>query len=169
MEERLKRSLYSFSETLILTFLCMFFLAQSFRIDGYSMEPTLYGGQRILVEKVSCHLGGPRRGDIIVFQNPANPKQSFVKRVIGIGGDEIVILDSKIYLNGELLQEQYINEPTEFPKGTRYLVPPNHYFVLGDNRNHSADSRFFGSISKNFIIGRSLIIYWPFDNFRWLF
>ncbi len=162
MEDKIKHFLFTLSELIILTTFFMFFIAQTFLIKGFSMEPTLKNGQRILVEKVSLFLGGPKQGDIIIFQNPKNKEQILIKRVIGVGGDEIIIENSTIFVNGKLLKENYITEPLNYPRYLSYQVPKGHVFVLGDNRNHSSDSRFLGAVPKKNIIGRTIFIYWPF-------
>ncbi len=161
MEAKIKHFLFTLSELIIVTTFFMFFIAQTFLIQGFSMEPTLKNGQRIMVEKVSLLFKRPKHGDIVIFQNPKNEAQLFIKRVIGVGGDEIIIDKSTISVNGKLLKENYITEPLNFPQYLRYLVPKDHFFVLGDNRNHSSDSRFLGAVSKKHILGRAIFIYWP--------
>ena len=110
------------------------------------------------LKKYLCFLKDP---NTVIFQNPKNEAQLFIKRVIGVGGDEIIIDKSTISVNGKLLKENYITEPLNFPQYLRYLVPKDHFFVLGDNRNHSSDSRFLGAVSKKHILGRAIFIYWP--------
>ncbi|MDI9567869.1 MAG: signal peptidase I [bacterium] len=146
---------------LVLAFFIITFVVQSFVVDGSSMEPTLHHGQRLLVNKFIYYFTRPQRGDIIVFQYPANPREDFIKRVIGVGGDHIQIKDGKVFVNGHPLEEPYLLEPTygDF-EGT---VPPDSYFVLGDNRNNSRDSRYpdVGMLLREDIIGKAALIYWP--------
>ncbi|HHY18657.1 MAG TPA: signal peptidase I [Firmicutes bacterium] len=163
MEEKIRRYLVAFSEIIILASVFMLFLAQSFLIDGYSMEPTLKNGQRILVEKISYLFSGPNRGDIVIFQNPKDDSEFYIKRVVGISGDELLIDNGALYLNGSLLEEPFAKEPISFPLKARYLVPEGYFFVLGDNRNHSADSRFVGAIPLKNLLGKVILIYWPLN------
>lgn len=150
-----------FSEIVMLTCFFMFFIGQSFLIEGYSMEPTLQSGERILVEKISLYLSELKYGDIVIFQNPRNSSQIYIKRVIAIEGDEVLINSGKIYINGKTLNEGYVKEALLFPQYEKIVVPIGHCYVLGDNRNHSLDSRIIGTIPKRNIIGKVLLRYWP--------
>jgi signal peptidase I len=146
----------------ILAALIMTFLIQAYRVEGVSMLPTLHNGDRLMIDKVSYRLREPRYGEIVVFRFPANPRQRFIKRVIGLPGDTVEIRQNRVYLNGQVLNEEYLN-------GTMYgnfgpvVVPENSIFVLGDNRNNSADSRYqeVGPIPDKLIIGRALFQFWP--------
>lgn len=136
------------------------FLAQATRVEGYSMEPTLHGQERLVIEKLSFHFHPPERGDIVVLRVPEYGKEMLIKRVIGLPGDTIAVQNGQVILNGEPLAEDYINEP---PRGTYgpTVVPPDSVFVMGDNRNNSNDSRAFGPIPYENIVGRAWIRYWP--------
>lgn len=148
-----------------LAFLIITFVAQSYVVQGASMEPSLHNGERLLVDKLTYRFRDPQRGEIIVFRYPADPGRKFIKRIIGLPGDRIEIHDQTVFLNGEPLTEPYINGPT-YGEFSAVVVPPNHYFVLGDNRNNSEDSRYpdVGAVPQRSIVGRSLAIYWPLSD-----
>ncbi len=145
--------------TLIL-FMAIRQVAVNYRIEGSSMYPTLHNRQLIFVERVSYHLHPPERGDIIVFDYPLNPKVRFVKRVIGLPGETISVHDGKVYIDGKPLDEPYVREPI---RGTLSptKVSPRQVFVMGDNRNHSNDSRSWGPLDDSYIMGRAFLSYWP--------
>lgn len=137
--------------------------------NGESMSPTLVHGDMIFVEKLSYLFGEPDRGDIIVFPYPADPSKEYIKRVIGVPGDEIDIIDSDVYVNGELLDDDFRmdNLPlgsTEFP----LTVGEDEYFVMGDNRAVSHDSRHeeVGLIQEDDIVGRAAFVFYPFNRMK---
>jgi len=128
------------------------------------MEPTLFPGDRIIVNKIGYKFREPERGDVIVFHYPLDPERDFVKRVIAFEGETIEIRNNYVYIDGQRLEEPYIPdvvigdfEPVRVPKG--------HYFVMGDNRNNSEDSREWGPLDKDLLIGKAIFIYWPFSRF----
>jgi signal peptidase I len=150
-------------ETLILTaiiFLGVRVLVQNYKVEGYSMEPTLGDGQYLLINKVGMHFHQPERGDIIVFQYPLDPSKSFVKRVIGLPGDTVEVRDRETIVDGKVLTEPYIKAPANgiYPRTT---VPAGSYFVMGDNRNNSSDSRSWGMLPYKDVIGEAWVSYWP--------
>ena len=140
------------------------FLFETTLVYGQSMESTLRDKDRVIINKLVYHLYTPSRGDIVVFKNPTNNKENYVKRVIGVAGDTIEIADHKVYINGQLLNEPYLDEETEsdFPK---LVVPEDTIFVMGDNRNHSQDSRYIGPIPVENIIGKAQLRIWPISDF----
>lgn len=150
-----------------LAFLIITFVAQSFLVDGSSMEPSFHHGQRLMVEKVSYRFSEPRYGDVVVFKYPGDPSRKFIKRMIGLPGDEIMIKGGFLYVNGLRLDENYINGPTygtySAPTFGPVLIPEGHYFVLGDNRGLSDDSRYpdVGFVPKKLLVGKGLFVYWP--------
>ncbi|MCM0592375.1 MAG: signal peptidase I [Gloeotrichia echinulata DEX184] len=162
--------------TLIAIALCLAFLIRTFiaeprYIPSDSMVPTLHTGDRLVVEKISYHFHPPTIGDIIVFQPPAElqrrgyPKdQAFIKRIIGQPGEIINVADGKVYINGQPLQEDYIAEPPNSPFPP-VKVPEGEFFVMGDNRNDSNDSRYWGFLPQKNIIGRATFRFWPLDRF----
>jgi signal peptidase I len=150
-------------ETLVLTaiiFLGVRVLVQNYKVEGFSMEPTLDDGQYLLINKVGLHFHQPERGDIIVFEYPLDTSKSFVKRVIGVPGDTIEVRDQQTIVDGKMLKEPYISSPENgfYP---RTVVPPGEYFVLGDNRNNSSDSRAWGMLPEKDVIGEAWVSYWP--------
>ncbi|HEX4490462.1 MAG TPA: signal peptidase I [Acidimicrobiia bacterium] len=157
---------------LVIALLIKTFLFQAFYIPSASMEPTLKVHDRVLVNKLSYHLHGVHRGDIIVFKAPPEERtaqiKDLVKRVIGLPGDVIEARDSHIYIDDHLLSEPYLPKGTitdDLPKQT---VPANSYFMMGDNRSASSDSRVFGPIKKSAIIGRAFVRMWPLTRLGFL-
>ncbi|SRR5579884_1152979 len=159
-------------ETIILTllmFLVIRLAVQDFQVDGYSMVPTLQNTQFVLVDKLSYFFGSPQRGDIIVFEFPLDHSQNFVKRIIGVPGDRIDITAAgQVSVNGVPIQEPYVND-LDNPQGniTR-ILGPNQYYVLGDNRGGSYDSRYWGAVRRDEIIGKASLVYWPLSAFHLL-
>ena len=156
-------------ETIVLTilmFLLIRFAVQNFNIEGTSMEPSLHNQELILVDKGTYLFRPPARGDVIVFIAPPQPSQDYIKRIIGLPGDTITIQDTTVIVDGVTLKEIYV-DPNNQGNSYSYkpihnmVVPPNDYFVLGDNRKGSSDSRDWGFVPKQNIIGRAAIVYWP--------
>jgi len=131
------------------------------RVDGASMEPTLHNGELIIINKLAFRLGEPQRGDIIVFHYPRDPSQEFIKRIVGLSGDQVTITDGNIYVNGQRLDEPYISISPNYLGS--WVVPENQLFVLGDNRNNSRDSHEWGTLPMDYVIGKALFIYWPIN------
>ena len=144
------------------------FLFQAFYIPSESMVPTLKIGDRVLVNKLSYDLHDVNRGDIIVFERPPDaPKDDIpdlIKRVVGLPGDTIESKDGDVYINGDLLKEPYLPADTPTDRLERQKVPEGQVFVMGDNRTHSLDSRSFGPIDQDLIVGRAFIRIWPFSH-----
>ncbi len=154
----------------VLTFLFITFVAQRTEVSGSSMEPTLQDADSLIVDKLSYRFRDPERFEIVIFPYQYGDKQYFIKRVIGLPGEEVQIdLDGNIYINGELLSEQYGAEIIIDPG--RAIEPvvlgENEYFVMGDNRNHSMDSRdpAVGNINKKDLLGKALFRIFPFSSF----
>ena len=149
----------------ILAFFIITFVAQSFVVDGQSMEPTLHDGERLFVNKFIYRFHSPERLDIIVFTPHGAPNNKFIKRVIGLPGETIYIRDGVTYINGKPLKEDFINE-TMLGNFGPFQVPDNKVFVMGDNRNHSADSRipsYVGYVDYKSISGKAFWVYWPLN------
>ena len=138
------------------------FLAQATRVYGQSMEPNLHTEQRLVVEKLSYRFHGPRRGDIVVLRLPEHSAELLIKRVIALPGEKVEIHDGQVYIDDKPLLEPYLKQATLGNYPAR-VVPPLHVFVLGDNRNASNDSRVFGPVPRENIIGRAWFSYWPLD------
>jgi signal peptidase I len=176
-------------QTIVLTlaiFLGVRSLVQNFRVEGASMEPTLQTGQYLLINKASYfHIegtpldrfvptthqgssdflfGGPQRGDVVVFRAPTQPDKDFIKRVIGLPGDTILVKNGVVYVNGEALEESYIHFPATYTypfDGQSRQVPDGNYFVLGDNRPNSSDSHLGWFVPVENMVGKAWISYWP--------
>lgn len=156
-------------ETLVLTvlmFLIIRFAVQNFNIDGTSMEPSLHNNELILVDKWSYLFHPPQRGDVIVFKAPPNPSQDYIKRIIGVPGDTITINNTLVIVDGVTLNETYVAPANQgnifdYKHISNLRVPPNDYFVLGDNRKGSSDSRDWGFVPRKNIVGRAAFVYWP--------
>ncbi len=140
------------------------FLYQPVKVEGTSMMPGLEDQERIFVNKFVYHWEPIRRGDIVVFRYPRDPSKSYIKRVIGLAGDRIRIENGQVYVNGQPVDEDYV--PTDYADARSYpqvIVPANSYFVLGDHRTMSNDSRDFGSVNERFIYGKAVFGYWPME------
>jgi signal peptidase I len=135
-------------------------------VDGHSMQPTFQDSDRLIVSRIHYFIAPPERGDVIVLNsvNPIDPQDMLIKRVIGLPYDHIEIQDGQVYINGLPIDEPYINEPcTTRCSDAEWQLGKDEYFVMGDNRNHSSDSRVFGVVPINHIVGRVVFRYWPID------
>ena len=171
----------------ILAFIIRSFVIQAFKIPSGSMEPTLLVGDHILVNKFIYGVRipftnikflpfkKPQQGDVIVFIYPVDRKKDFIKRVIGVEGDKVEIISKKVYINGSQLDSSFAvyNDDAILPKTVQprdnygpVVVPKDSLFVMGDNRDHSMDSRYWGFVRLSEVKGRAFIIYWSWDRFR---
>lgn len=145
------------------------FIYQPVKVEGTSMEPGLSDNERIFINKFTykLNLGDIRRGDTVVFWYPADTTKSYIKRVIGLPGDRIRIVHGQVYVNGSPLAEDYValtsRDPSTWADGHEVLVPHGDYFVLGDHRNSSSDSRAWGWVPRENIYGKAVFVYWPLD------
>ena len=140
------------------------FVYQPVKVEGTSMMPGLQDQERIFINKFVYHWEPIHRGDVVVFHYPGDPSKSYIKRVIGLPGDKIEINLGRVYLNGKLLNEPYVPERYEDERSyPETIVPRDSYFVLGDHRNMSSDSRDFGAVKRRFIYGKAVFAYWPAD------
>lgn len=149
---------------ILLVLLVLHVSIQTFLINGESMEPALQNQEFVLINKAAYLFQPPARGDIIVFQYPLNPQQTYVKRIIAIPGDIISVINETVIVNGVMLHESYINKNdalNPYPPINKYIVGPDEYFVMGDNRGDSSDSRDWGFVPRQNIIGKAELIYWP--------
>jgi len=157
------RLLRELIESVVLALLLFFVLettVQNTRVDGYSMEPTLYDHQYLLVNKMAYRLRPPQRGDIIVFYSPYDPQQEFIKRIIGLPGEQVEIREGQVYINGQPLEESYYVKSGDYSWGPA-TVGDMEYFVLGDNRAQSNDSHTWGMLPADNIVGQAWISLWP--------
>lgn len=153
----------------ILAFGIRAFVAEARYIPSSSMEPTLQINDRLIIEKISYRFHSPERGDVVVFSPTAklkeqNFKDAFIKRVIGLPGETVEVKGGKVYINGQALREKYIEQVPEYQYGP-VVVPEGQYLVLGDNRNNSYDSHYWGFVPKDNLIGRAMVRFWPFNRF----
>ena len=149
------------------------FIVAPFKIPSGSMRPTLIEGDRILVNKFVYRFTTPQRGDIIVFRYPEDPKRPFIKRLVGLGGDQVEIRDGHLYVNGaqleqnEVFRTSHYDNQGSFGQAHKVIeVPQDALFVLGDNSGSSHDSRFWGFVPKRLLIGRAMCIFWPLSRWR---
>jgi signal peptidase I len=166
----LRRELRSWTRDLAvalgLAIVVMIFLYQPVKVEGTSMNPLLSDQERIFINKFVYHFEPIERGDVIVFWYPLDRSKSFIKRVVGLPGESIEIRDGHVYINGQELADQYV--PAGYLDGSTYAphhVPADDYFVMGDHRDSSNDSRVFGPVPRQFIYGKAVFAYWPADHF----
>lgn len=165
-----KKSLFrevveSVTIAVVLAVLFRLFLIEPFGVISGSMEPNLMVNDRMLVSKVNYYFQEPKRGDIVLFKYPMDKKRNFVKRLIAVGGETVAIQGGRLYIDGKLVKEDYLPPgianrdfgPVEVPQGT--------YFMLGDNRGNSSDSREWGFVNRDLVVGKAVVIYWPLDRF----
>ena len=155
-----------FASTIALIF-CIYVLVNlttaRFIVDGASMHPNFDTGEFLIVSRMNYFFDQPDYGDILVFHFPGNPENDYVKRVVGLPGDTVQISDTNVYVNNILIDEPYIKErciPSRCPNN-EWTLSAKTYFVMGDNRNNSQDSRTFGPIAKDLIVGEAIARYWP--------
>jgi signal peptidase I len=145
------------------------FIYQPVKVEGTSMTPTLQNDERIFINKFTYRFGlaSIARGDTVVFWYPQDPTKSYIKRVIGVPGDRIRVDGGQVYVNGGLLDEDYVppinRDSVSWKDGEEQIVPKDKYFVLGDHRNSSSDSRTWGYVPRDNIYGRAVFVYWPLD------
>jgi signal peptidase I len=171
--------------TAIIALFAMTFVIQAYKIPTGSMETNLLIGDHLLVNKFVYGLNtgflskllpykDPKRGDVIVFKYPNNPEVAYVKRLIGLPGDKLEMIGHTIYINGKALKEdytRYINPSSLYDSYGPYYIPQGHYFAMGDNRDNSQDSRFWGGdlggfVPRDYLLGKALVIYWSFETPR---
>ena len=165
----LLRFLFDIVETVVLSailFLGINAISARIRVDGFSMEPTLHNGEFVIVNKLAYQLGDPTHADVIVFRYPRDPDQEYIKRVIGLPGDRVRIINGQVYVNDKLIEEPYIAAAPRYQ--SEWVVPDNSLFVLGDNRNNSSDSHNWGPVPMEYVIGRALFVYWPPESWGFL-
>ena len=152
------------------------FIAQPNEVKGNSMLPNFVNGEYLLTDKLSYQLGKPQRGDVVVFRAPPSEPCSedqceYIKRIIGLPGDRVMVDQGKVYLNGKILDQKFlpsdtVTDPGTFSQeGVERVVPDGYYLCFGDNRTHSRDGREFGPIKANLIVGKAFFKYWPSASF----
>ena len=173
MKEAILKELFDYLKLIVFVVVAVLvinnFVIVNALIPSESMETTIMTGDRLFGNRLAYTFGEPGRGDIIIFKYPVDEKQLFIKRVIGLPGDTVKITDGKVYINGSEtpIDEPYLMESPELSiplnEDVVYKVPQGSYFVMGDNRNHSSDSRVWGYVSENLILGEAMFRYFPFS------
>ena len=165
--EEAKDWVISIVAAVVMAMLIRTFIVELYIVDGPSMRPTLQHEERLVVNKFIYKIRNPEKGEILIFKYPRDTSRDFIKRVIATGGDTIEIKEGRVYVNDQMLKEDYILEKTrtEYPKVT---VPEGTVFVMGDNRNNSDDSRFadVGFVPLDLIKGKAVVVFWPLDNIQ---
>jgi signal peptidase I len=153
--------------SVLIAVILIVFIYQPVKVEGTSMMPTLTDQERIFINKFTYHfgLGSIERGDMVVFWFPLDPSKSYIKRVIGVPGDTVYIDAGQVYVNGQALAETYVPEDYhDRLSWEEHRVPPDQYFVLGDHRSSSSDSRTWGFVRRDAIYGKAVFVYWPLKN-----
>jgi signal peptidase I len=153
--------------SVLIAVILIVFIYQPVKVEGTSMMPTLTDQERIFINKFTYHfgLGSIERGDMVVFWFPLDPQKSYIKRVIGIPGDLVYIDAGQVFVNGHALNESYVPEDYhDRVSWEEHRVPPDQYFVLGDHRSSSSDSRTWGFVRRDAIYGKAVFVYWPLKN-----
>ncbi len=154
----------AFDLILIIGLFFRFFIIQPFIVDGPSMEPNFYDKEAILVDKVSWRVRPPARGEVVIFKAPPQPNEDYIKRIVGLPGETVAIEEGKILVNNKELSEVYL--PSNGISTDEYVqktLGPGEYFVMGDNRPHSSDSRDWGAVPQKNLVGRALVIVFPLE------
>ena len=149
----------------VIAFIIITFIGQVTVVRGASMEPTLHNNERLIANKISYRFESPKRSEILIFKPPLEIKRNYIKRIIGIPGDKIEIIKGEIYLNDNKLEENYI-EYKSYEDLSAVLVPDDSFFVLGDNRSNSSDSRYWGFVPRKNVVGKAWVVFWPLNKIR---
>lgn len=171
--DKLKNNIIELIEFIAIVFAILMairvFAAEPHRVEGNSMIPNFHTGDMIITNKLATRFPDFKRGEVIVLQDPMDVTKIFIKRIIGLPDETLKLADGKIYINGQLLDEPYLPSELLTPgetflkEGNEITIPEGNYFVMGDNRENSSDSREWGFLKKELIIGQALLRYWPID------
>lgn len=161
-----REALESVAVAVLLAIVIRLFVLEPFYIPSGSMEPTLQVNDRIIVSKLNYHFKEPKRGDVVVFKYPLDTSRDFVKRLIAVGGETVAIKGTVVYINGQPIPETYLPPGLRFSDYGPVVVSAGSYFMMGDNRDNSDDSRNWGFMSEELIVGKAVAIYWPLDRLR---
>ncbi len=137
------------------------FIAQPFKVDGASMEPNFSTGDYLIVDEITYRFREPMRGEVVVLHNPTKSSEFFIKRIIGLPGEEVVISDNRVFIDGERLSEDYLPREARMSDTPPFQLDNDEYFVMGDNRENSFDSRNWGPLGRHQIVGTVRIRFWP--------
>ena len=167
--EEIKDWVIAITIAVVLAFFIRYFIVELYKVSGPSMQPTLMGDERLVVNKFIYRFKEPAKGEVLIFQSPADPQKDYIKRVIATPGDTIEIKDGKVFVNNQKQKEEYLSRET---RGSYELatVPAGHLFVMGDNRNNSDDSRSksVGFVPYKLIKGKAMVVFWPFNELKTL-
>lgn len=171
--DKLKNNLIELIEFVAIVFAILMairvFAAEPHRVDGSSMIPNFHTGDMIITNKLAARFSDFKRGEVVVLQDPMDATKVFIKRIIGLPGETLKLADGKIYIKGQLLDEPYLPSGLLTPgesflkSGDEVVIPEGNYFLIGDNRSNSSDSREWGFLKKELIIGQALLRYWPIN------
>jgi signal peptidase I len=162
---RLLREVLEVGIMTMLLFILVHLVIQNYYVNGPSMRPTLHTSEYILVDKAQYVFSRPQRGDVIVFEFPLDKSVDYVKRVIGVPGDTVSVqADGQVTVDGVAIKEPYVNDLDNPYEPNTWVLKANQYFVLGDNRGDSSDSRDWGPVPAQDIIGKAILVYWPFND-----
>jgi signal peptidase I len=157
-----------FVQISILVMIIVNFIGRVSIVQGSSMFPSLQNDNRVLINLITYHFKEPERGDIIVFRCPVSQKRDYIKRVIALPGEKVQIIKGNVYINGELLQEDYLRDVRSHENCMKITVPSESVFVMGDNRINSEDSRYWGPVDYKLIKGKANLVFWPPGSFHML-
>ena len=143
----------------VIVFLILNTMTARFRVQGQSMEPTLHDGQHLLISKVSYWFNSPQRGDVVVFRPPSRPDEDYIKRIVGLPGEQLSIEGGMVWIDGAPIDEPYIANPGSYSGA--WTLGEDEYFVLGDNRSNSSDSHTWGPLQRGNMVGKAWVSYWP--------
>jgi signal peptidase I len=147
------------------SFMIITFLYQPVRVEGTSMQPELRDQDRLFINKFAYHFESITRGDVVVFHYPRDPSKSYIKRIIALPGDTLYVDEGRVFVNGQRVDEPYVPRRYRDDRSVPEMVlPPHEYFVMGDHRSISSDSRDFGPVNRDLIYGKAAFVYWPADN-----
>ena len=148
------------------------FLFRPYQVNGHSMDPTFQNGEYVLTNLIEMRIGKLNRGDIVVFNAPKDKEKDYIKRIIGLPGDTVKVSEGNVFLNGEKLEQSFLSSDVRtnggsfLGEGQEVIVPEGYYFLMGDNRDFSSDSREWGFVAKDELIGKSFLVYFPLNHFR---
>jgi signal peptidase I len=158
--------------TVLLAFLLRVFVVQPFVVDGSSMEPNFHNNEYIIIDKLSYRFHNPKRGDVIVLHPPVAVAENYIKRIIGLPGETVSVENGDVFINGQKIDEPYLGDEnhktTPFNMSGPVTLGPNDYYVMGDNREHSSDSRDWGILNRSEIEGRTWFVVFPLSNFSFI-
>lgn len=159
---------------ILVFFVVYFFLGQLYEVMGDSMEPNFHDQEQLIAEKLSTRFGNLKRGDIVIFKSPKDESRLLIKRIVGLPEEKVMLKDGSVYINGEYLPEPYVpedmltKEMRIMESDFEYTIPADSYMVLGDNREKSTDSREWGFVKSENMIGRAILVYYPLKNIRFV-